>query len=311
MPRTDLNLLLIFDAIMQEQSITAAADRLAMTQPSVSNAVARMRHQWQDPLFVKQGRGLKATPYAEQLWQQTRLALGDIQQALQSEPFVPARSQRTFRVALSDGMGLLLWPRLNQLLEREAPGINLHAVPFQANGETLLQQAEVDLVADYYAGRDNQIEQVLLFDNPFVCLHRPDHPLAQQPLTLEDYLHARHLLVSLTGHAQGAVDRYLQQQGLARRIAVTINSFASVPLLLAQSNLITTLPYPVMSQWVEQGILQARPLPFPLGGAPISLAWHRRHQRDQGLAWLRQQIQQLCQQQQMHWQQALDQLQPR
>jgi DNA-binding transcriptional LysR family regulator len=287
MTKPDLNLLVIFDAIMQEQSISAAAQRLAMTQPSVSNAVARMRHHWKEPLFVKQGRGIQATPFAQTLWQQIAQPLRHIQEAIAPSPFIPAQAKRRFRIALTDGISALLWPPLRQVIETRAPGVDIHAVPYKGNGESLLLQAEVDLVFDYYSGTCTQIHRQWMFDNHFVCVMGAHHPLADTPLSLSQFTGAEHLLVSLSGQASGIVDTKLAELGLTRRIAMTVNSFSAAIALLQQSNLITVLPYPVVAHALESGQLFAAPPPLSVPPARISMAWHRRQEQDVGLRWLR------------------------
>jgi len=290
MSRTDLNLMVIFDAIMKEQSITAAAEQLAMTQPSVSNALSRMRHQWHDPLFVKDGRGVKPTPFAEQLWQRINNPLADIQQALAPPEFIAQQARRQFRIALTDGMSGILWLPLRQHIEQYAPGIDIYAVPYKADGETLLLNAEVDLVVDYYPGRDRQIRSEAQFDNHFVCLMRPGHVLASQTLTLTRFLAQDHLLVSLSGDPRGAVDTQLQQQHQQRRVAMTVNSFSAALEILRDSNLIAVMPLSVAMKAIARGELVAKPVPLVVPPAPISMAWHIRQQRDPGLSWLRQTI---------------------
>ena len=120
MATVDLNLMVIFDAIMQESSISVAAERLSMTQPSVSNAVSRMRHAWQDPLFVKQGRGIRPTPYAVELWKTIGEPLESIRIATERDEFNPATLKRTFRIATTDWMADLFWLPLKQRIELEA-----------------------------------------------------------------------------------------------------------------------------------------------------------------------------------------------
>lgn len=134
MANLDLNLMVIFDAIMQEQSITAASDRLAMTQPSVSNAVSRMRHAWNDPLFVKHGRGIRPTPYAIRLWDDISQPLESIRQASTQKTFEPKQLERTFRIAATDWMADLFWLPLKERIQTEAPLVNIHAVPYTVNG---------------------------------------------------------------------------------------------------------------------------------------------------------------------------------
>jgi DNA-binding transcriptional LysR family regulator len=287
MSKLDLNLVVIFDAIMREKSISAAAVHLSMTQPSVSNAVARMRHSWKDPLFIKQGRGIKPSPFALKLWQQIALPLEQIQSAITPSPFIAAQSQKTFRIATTDGTSALFWPALRRYLEQYAPNINIHAVPYKLDGEALLVNAEVDLVLDYYGNNHPQINSEYLFDNVFVCVMAKDHPLNRGDISLDGFAAAEHLLVSLSGDASGSVDRKLAQLGLTRRISMTVNSFASAQALLEGSQLITSLPYPIVASWHCNERLVVKTLPIELAPVPISMAWHRRDQGAKSLLWLR------------------------
>ena len=290
MANTDLNLIVIFNAIMQEQSVTLAAGRLAMTQPSVSNAVSRMRHAWKDPLFVKQGRGIRPTPFAQTLWQTIEKPLHLIEAATSHQVFDIKNEKRTFRIASTDWMTDLFWLPLRKVIENEAPGIDIHAVPYKVNGEPLLLDAEVDMVLDYFEGTSSRVTSEHLFDNHFVCAMRPSHPLANQVLDLTRFAQAEHLLMSLSGEAKGGVDNILAQQGLTRRIAMTVNHCYNLAKILADSDLITTIPLPILLNSVESGQLIVRKLPFDIDPAPISMSWHNRNDRDPALLWLRQKI---------------------
>lgn len=290
MANLDLNLMVIFDAIMQEQSITAAAERLAMTQPSVSNAVSRMRHAWKDPLFVKQGRGIRPTPYANKLWRDISEPLDTIRCATVQQAFDAATLKRTFRIAVTDWMADLFWLPLRQLIEAEAPNVNIHAVPYTVNGESLLLNADVDMVLDYFEGSSNKVQSQKLFDNHFVCAMRQGHPLANHDLNMECFAAAEHLLLSLSGEASGGVDRLLQQEGLHRRIAMTVNHCYNIPRLLINTDMITTIPMPVIIESVDKGHLVVKKPPFDLAPGPISMTWHTRHQRDPETLWLREKV---------------------
>jgi len=293
MIKTDLNLLVIFDVIMQEQSISIAAERLAMTQPSVSNAVARMRHVWSDPLFVKAGRGIKATPYAVKLWQEVSESLHTISQVVNPETFSPSTAKRCFRVSLTDGMSSLLWLELREIIENKAPNIDIHAVPYTMNAVNLLQNAEVDLVTDYVPDIGNSFQRQFLCNNYFVAVMSPRHLLAHDELSLEQFVSAEHLLVSLSGDASGAVDNKLMELKLIRRIAMTVNSFANATQLLKASSLISVLPFAIIADEIKSGALIAKPLPFNLAPAEISMAWHKRNDRDLGLQWLRETVKEI------------------
>ena len=287
MAKTDLNLLVIFDAIMQEQSVSNAAERLAMTQPSVSNAVSRMRHVWCDPLFVKSGRGIKPTYYATQLWQQISEPLHTISQVFDPEDFSPSTAKRCFRIALTDGMASLFWLELRSVIEKTAPNIDLHAVPYTMNATNLLQNAEVDLVTDYVPDIGNNFQRKFLCNNYFVIVMSPTHELAKTQISMTQFVKAEHILVSLSGDASGSVDSKLKELNLKRRIAMSVNSFANATMLLKSSTLISVLPYAIVADDIASGALIAKPLPFDLPPAEISMAWHNRNDRDLGLRWLR------------------------
>ncbi|PMJ99286.1 LysR family transcriptional regulator [Vibrio sp. 10N.261.55.A7] len=290
MANVDLNLMVIFDAIMQEQSITAAADRLAMTQPSVSNAVSRMRYAWNDPLFVKQGRGIRPTPYAVRLWNDIGQPLESIRLASSQQAFAPANLERTFRIAATDWMADLFWLPLKERIQAEAPNVNIHAVPYNVNGEALLLNADVDLVLDYFEGNSSKVHTQHLFDNHFVCAMRAEHPLANQTLDLHNFSNAEHLLLSLSGEASGGVDKKLEKSGHTRRIAMTVNHCYNIPTLLANTDMITTIPLPIIFKAVNSGQLVIKALPFSMAPGPISMTWHTRLHRDQATQWLRAKI---------------------
>jgi len=291
--KLDLNLLVIFDAIMHEQSISIAAERLAMTQPSVSNAVARMRHEWSDPLFVKNGRGIKPTVYAVALWQEVSTSLHTISKAVSPEKFSPEVTSRCFRIALTDGMASLLWLDIRKVVEQTAPNIDIHAVPYTMNAIGLLQNAEVDLITDYVPELGSNFQRQFLCNNYFVVVMSSKHALASLELSLDRFIEAQHLLVSLSGDASGAVDTKLSELKLTRRIAMTVNSFANATYLLKDSSLISVLPFSIIADDIKSGALIAKPLPFVLAPAEISMAWHKRNDRDLGLQWLRSMIKQI------------------
>ncbi|MCG9681713.1 LysR family transcriptional regulator [Vibrio sp. Isolate23] len=286
MAKIDLNLIVIFDAIMREQSITIAAEQLAMTQPSVSKAVSRMRYAWKDPLFVKHGRGVTPTPYARKLWRDVADPLSKISHTISPPKFDPMTSSTQLRVALTDGISCLFWPRLRTIIEDRAQAIDLYAVPFKGDGQKLLLEAEVDLVLDYYPTAHEQISVRHLYDNHFTCVMRPDHLLADETLSLDTFCGADHLLVSLSGDPSGAVDSCLSLKGRQRRVAMTVNSFSSAMDLLEESNLISVMPFTVASKAIQTGRLIQKPIPISVPSPTISIAWHRRHQHNQALKWL-------------------------
>ena len=287
----ELKLLVIFDVIMTEKSITQAAERLSMTQPAVSNAVARMRVLWKDELLVPDGRKIQPTSYATNLWEKVRDSLHNINQAIEPEDFEARSAKRTFRVALP-GIALdTLWLDLRKLFEKEAPGLNLHAVPYTiACTKPILDGADVDLVI----GQSNRsLENICsdhLFDTSYVCVMRKDHPLTEKRLTVETFSLAEHLLVSLSGDIASPTDQALQQLGLTRRVAFTVNNFSSAVPIIKESDLIAILPTDLIHNYLACGELAIAHPPVDIPHSSISMLWHKRQSADKGLIWLRKHI---------------------
>lgn len=298
MRHQEINLLLVFDAIMTEGSITRAAERLAMTQPAVSNAVSRMRGAWKDELFVKDGRNIQPTQYAQNLWKQVRSPLKELQEAVDPGQFDPSTATRSFRLAAADVLIDMVWRPLRQLIETQAPNINIFAHPYNiVNGEQLLHDAEVDLVIGGAPSESRLIVNEHLFQVNYVCVMRPDHPLASGEFTLEQFANAEHLFVSLSGDIEGIVDQVLMQFGLRRRVAMSVNHFAAVAPLLTDSNLIAVVPSTPVAKDILSGDLAVRLAPIDIPTKPVMCLWHRRQEQDLGLMWLRERVNNIIRQQ--------------
>ena len=189
----------------------------------------------------------------------------------------------------------LIWLDLRMLFEREAPGLNLHAVPYTiACTKPLLDEAEVDLVI----GQSNRsLESVCtehLFDTSYVCVMRKGHPLADRRLTAEEFASADHLLVSLSGDVSNPTDQTLQQLGLNRRIALTVNSFFTAIPIIKESNLIAILPTDLIHRYLVEDDLALCHPPLDIPHSSISMLWHTRQSNDKGLIWLRKHIKEIA-----------------
>lgn len=287
----ELNLLMVFDAIMTERSITRAASRLSMTQPAVSNAVSRMRAAWKDELFVKDGRNIQPTLHAQNLWNQIRDPLVTLTEAIDAKGFTPVTAKRTFRIAAPDIIVESVWSDLRCVIEHEAPDVNIHAVPYTIiNTEQVLEDAKVDMVIGGSGVISNTYRAEYLFSPTFVCVMNHNHPLAKAELSLEEFAAADHLLVSLSGDVTGYTDQVLLQHGLSRRVAVTVNHFSSVASLIESSNLICVTPVSAVAKEIIAGQISATKPPIELMPQQISMIWHKRQDRDKGLMWLREHI---------------------
>jgi len=289
MKSQELSLLYVFDAIMTETSISRAAERLSMTQPAVSNAVAKMRHHWNDPVFTKKGRNIEPTSFALNLWRQVQAPMFDLSNALDARNFIARESKRKFRIALTDIMLDLIWPPLAAYLAEHSPNIDVFAVPFtMESAANSLRQANVDLSVGLISDPDSSIHSTWLFDSEYVCVMSKQHPLAKTgALDMNAFVKAKHLMVSLSGDATGFTDHELSKLGLERRVAMTVNHFASIPNILSETELIAVVPrIAVGNPGYAEKLTLVEP-PMNIETTSIYLAWHARHDKDPAMSWMR------------------------
>jgi DNA-binding transcriptional LysR family regulator len=265
--RIDLNLFVVFDTIYAERNLTRAAERLSLTQPAVSNALARLRRSLDDPLFVKTRSGMEPTALAESIAEPIAEAL-QLMQGVSSRNrvFDPASSKRSFRLSLLDLHAEMILPRLLQRLRSVAPGVGLDIQrTARADLSRALSQGTVEIASDIpLADTGNLVAQVALRD-PYVCALRPDHPLANEPLTLERYLSLTHIHVSSRPKGAGAVDLALRKSGTRRKIGLRTHSYLAVGDMVRNSDMGVTL---TRSWALAQGLTT---LPLPLTVAPMEI----------------------------------------
>lgn len=299
----DLNLLRVFDEVMAERNLTRAAEKLAITQPAVSNALRRLREVLGDELVTRRGRGVEPTPRALALWPAVRHALAQLQETLSPGRFDPASAQTTFVLAMADATGATLIPPLIEIVEREAPGVSLRVVPLTTRDpRRLLDDESADMAVGYFpavladltarAQSDNVVahESTRLYDGQYVCVMRADHPLAAVPMTLDLYCAARHLLVSFSGKPFGFIDGALAALGRERRIVLTVNQFFTAGRVVATTDLLTVLPRHFVGVASVRDELVWRPLPMTLPPVHVDALWHRRRNHDPAHRWLREAI---------------------
>lgn len=295
----DLNLLRVFDAVMIEQNLTRAAEKLAMTQPAVSNALKRLRHAFKDELLIRTAFGVKPTPQAESIWPAIREALSNLEAAIAPPTFDPAKTTASFRMAMADSTAAYWLPYLMREIEQCAPGINARMVPLTTRDpRSMLLQGDIDIAVGFFPGVVSQlaggqsstnstIRHNSLYSGHYVCGMRKDHPLADKPLTLETYCNAHHLLVSFSGRAHGLIDEILSQMKMQRRIVLTVNQFFTAGRVVANSNLITVLPQHLISSTGMADQLIWKELPFSTPAVDVDMLWHEREARNPAHQWLR------------------------
>lgn len=294
----DLNLLRVFDAIMTEQNLTRAADRLAMTQPAVSNALRRLREAMDDELLIRTAHGVKPTTRAEALWPTVRKALSELEAAIAPQEFDVSKATLTFRMAMADATAVLWLPQLIKALENEAPHVDVRMMPLTTRDpRPMLLRGDIDLAIGIFPGvlaqlasmADSAVRHERLYSSRYVCVMRKDHPLADKELTLDDYCEANHLLMSFSGRAHGLGDEAMTQMGRKRRILLTVNQFFTAGRVVANSNLITVLPRHLIASTGMTGLI-AKELPFSLPDVHVDMLWHERDARSPAHKWLRQKL---------------------
>jgi DNA-binding transcriptional LysR family regulator len=286
----DLNLLVAFDALMKERSVTKAGVRIGRTQPAMSAALARLRSLLQDELLVRGPQGLQPTPRALDLAEPLSRALAEIQRTLDfTQTFDPSISSATFTIGLSDHPTFALLPQLVMLLAKAAPDVTLHIRNFSARDDAidLLDAGEVDVTVGVPATQTGRILTQPLFEERFVCIVRKDHSVAGRALDLDTFLALPHLLVSPENERFGHVDAALVKRGLQRRLTLTLPNMYAAPLLIGHSDMIATLMAGVVEASGHTNELALLEPPIALDPIPFVLSWHRRSDAHPAQRWFR------------------------
>ena len=292
----DLNLLRVFDTVMAEGSITRAAERLAMTQPAVSNALKRLRDSVGEDLLTRAARGVAPTAFGEALWPQVRSALGQLRAALEPGDFDPALDARVFRLTMADAMAAFLLPALMARFATLGARCQIEVRPLlDRDPRELLAHADIDVALGHFPevlaalaaqGRVAPLRHRRLGEGRYVCVMRAGHPLAGAPLTLAAFCAAEHVLVSFSGRPHGFVDQALAAQQLSRRVALTVNQFFTAAQVVARSDLLTILPERFLPLTGLEDRLVVRELPVEPGTVYADAIWHVRHDRSAAHQWL-------------------------
>jgi DNA-binding transcriptional LysR family regulator len=279
----DLNLLKVFEALMTEGSVTRAARKLSLTQPTVSNALSRLRETFDDPLFVRNGTGVRPTRRAAELWTPLARSLHAIRGMLEGEAFDASHSDAQLTITMSDYVSCIVAPRLLDRLGEVAPGIQCHASP-----GTVVDFCHTlnDNKADFAIGAYNDevqrpgfLRSRRLWSVNFACFMRSGHPLGKlEKMPLKKFLNARHVDVSLSGNSSVIYDRVLRSRGLERNLVATVSHYDAAYEVVRRSDLIAVLPWSEGLETVRMtGLRRVAP---PLAAPPrtVELFWHERHE---------------------------------
>ena len=294
----DLNLLVALDALLGERSVTRAAHRVGLSQPGMSNALARLRRLLGDPLLVRRGAVLVPTARAEALAGPVREALELIRGAIE-EPttFDPRTDRRVFRLSCSDYTVLMLIGPLVRRLAEEAPGVTVEVLPRMPDAGRALVDGDVDLVIEpaEIMGRKD-LPGAPLWDDRWVCCVWDGNDRVGERMTLEDYTALGHLIYSMGGAGQPVAlpDMYMARLGVPRRIEVSVESFLLAPFLLQGTELVALVPARAEAFLRRTGDIRLLDAPVHLPTLEEMLWWHPRSNADPGHAWMRHLVTQLA-----------------
>jgi DNA-binding transcriptional LysR family regulator len=292
----DLNLLVALDALLSEQHVTRAADKVGLSQPAMSNALSRLRHIFQDELLVRTATGMQATARALELAEPIRQVLRQIESVFESDAgFDAAASARTFTIRFSDLLGLLLLPVLLEDTGKEASSIRFDIVHLPpARTVEALEKDEIDLAVSTGLSHSASIKSMPLFHDRMVCVTRASPAAARTRMSMKTFLAARHLRVSMSPTDVRFVDDLLAKQGAARAVALNVPHWLVVPHILERTDLIAVMPHR-LAQALASKSLAIGELPFPSHSFDWSMYWHRRHDGNPAITWLRAKLAQVAQ----------------
>jgi DNA-binding transcriptional LysR family regulator len=284
----DLNLLVVFDAVMQERNVTRAGQRLGLSQPAMSHALTRLRYMLKDDLFIRSPKGMLPTPRAEQLAQPVRSALDGLQHSLEPAQFIPAEATRRYRVAVDNYSAIVLVGPLAGRIIKIAPGVSFEFRPSGTlNVLDLLDRGELDLAIGPFPEQGERFSRLPLLQDDFVVVLRKAHPAAgARELSMEKFAALSHLTISSVAYATDFIDQALARRRLTRRIRLRAPFLSAVRILVA-SDMASVLQRSVAEELVRYRPLVMRSLPFSSPVVETAMIWPRWLDNQPAHRWLR------------------------
>jgi DNA-binding transcriptional LysR family regulator len=283
----DARHLVLFDAIYRSQSMSRAAERLGLSQPTVSIWLGKLRRQLGDPLFVRTSTGVRPTPRADALIGEVREALALLRGIAGKAPaFDATRTRRVFRVAMTDASHITLLPPLLARLRAEAPDARLEILPISASTGRALESGEADLAVGYIPGLEAGFHEQVLYAQDFVCLVSAAHPRIGATLTPGAYREEAHVGI-LSAASYTTLQTSLSSQRIKRRVMLELPGFLGLATIVAGTDLIATVPRHIGETLAASGRIRVVPCPVRIAGFTVQQYWHERFHRDPGHRFLR------------------------
>lgn len=284
----DLNLLVVFDAILKDRNITIAARRVGLSQPAMSSALARLRKVFDDPLFVRTSNGMQPTPHAQLLAAPIQRACELVVSALEIDTaFDPLTVDCTFRFYMTDIGEAVYLPKLLGALAQRAPGVKVKLLRIPEQGEQAAMAAgDVDLAVGFFPDLQAGFFQQRLYADEFVCLLRSDHPQVKGPLTVQQFATMRHAVIATagTGH-EAAIGRAVAKHRL--QVSLTLPHFMALPLIVSQTDYVVIVPRRLALAFAGHANIRMVEPPIKIPSFEIKQHWHERYHHNPANQWMR------------------------
>jgi len=289
MPDVDVREIRLIAELSELRKLTAAAERLGVSQSAASHALSRLRERLGDKLFVRTANGFQPTPYAERLAVASREVLAVLASGLLTrKPFDPASTTRRFTYYANDVGQMVSLPRLMDFVRKEAPRatVRVASVPLHDPGAALAA-GEVDIAFGPFDNLISGFRQSVVFRERYVCIVRKQHPTFRGGMTLEAFKASDQAMADATGLAHAAIDRFLSRHGIERNIVLRLPGFHVLPTIIASSDLLAVVPGRLAQTFAACLPIAVLPLPIPIPPFDVSVYWHERYDRDPEVQWFR------------------------
>lgn len=295
----DLNLLVAFEALFEERSVTAAAKRLYLGQPAMSAALGRLRILFNDELFIRIGREMQPTSKAVAIAPDIFAALRQIRHTIEfSQTFNPISAQRNFAIGSADYTSFVILPKLLEHCREKAPSLNFRMIGFEKDniGE-MLEQDTIQVGLGVFPNPPRQTVCVPLFQERFIGIARKKHPAIKNKLiSLETFANLSHVLITLRQDATGEIDKILATHNLQRRIQLTTPHLLILPAIISSSDMIAAVPYRIGAHFSNLANIDVFELPLEIQPWTVSMMWSQLTDKDDANSWLRQTLKTVCEQ---------------
>jgi DNA-binding transcriptional LysR family regulator len=284
----DVKQMAVFEEIYRTRSVSQAAENMRLSQPTISIGLRKLRKCFNDPLFVRTSGGMEPTPLATELLKPITESLGLLRYALRHKiVFDPSKSERCFRICMTDISQVVLLPPLLNHFKETAPSIRVDVIAISANTPKLLESGEADLAIGFMPQLEAGFHRQQLFAQRFVCMLRKDHPRISDKLSLKQFAAESHIQVATSGTGHWIIDKVIEEKQVKRKIALRVPNFLGIALIVANTDLIVTVPERLGEVLAKSANIKILKPPIRFPSYTVEQHWHERYHGDPRNNWLR------------------------